>query len=364
MFACPKRYLFVCLLPMLEVTGVFAQQITTVSFYEIDNRVKLIEPAPPAQLALALTSGYNTDKEKLRSIFSWITEHISYRVKRTGISTNNFVSHPLSADTARWKSANDMTAELVLQSKSAVCDGYSRLFKSLCDYAGLRSAIITGFAKGDLSRQPAFRCNHTWNAVFIDSAWRLLDVTWASGYTSYSGDQFFKKYDEKYFLPAPEDFLRDHYPDDLRWALMEKPMAPPEFNRAPYKSRAFTKYRISAFMPGSGVIEAAVGDTLQFLLETNDAPADNRMAADTVVAFDSLLQRINPLLAFIEPSVISKNKQQLQYKFYVADNSKEWLHLMYNHDTVLRYRLKVKREIRAVVATENMSSPELPFLER
>jgi Uncharacterized protein involved in cytokinesis, contains TGc (transglutaminase/protease-like) domain len=26
-----------------------------------------------------------------------------------------------------------------------------------------------------------FAVNHTWNSVYIDSTWYLLDVTWASG---------------------------------------------------------------------------------------------------------------------------------------------------------------------------------------
>ncbi len=332
---------------MLANASALAQQ-QQVSFYEIDHRVKSIEPASPAQLAFLLTAGYTSEKEKVRSIFSWITEHITYRVRKTGIKTNTVTTRALLPDTGGWKSANDMMAEMVLQSKSAVCDGYARLFKSLCDYAGLRSAVITGFAKGDLSRQPPFRCNHTWNAVYIDSAWRLLDVTWASGYTSYSGDQFFKRYDEKYFLAMPEDFLTDHFPDDLRWTLMEKPTAPPELMHAPYKSRSFAKYRISNYMPQTGIIEAAVGDTVQLFLESADWLADSKMAADTITAFDSVLQKINPSLAFVEPLATDKNKQQLRYIFTVEDNTKEWLHVVYNNDTILRYRLKVKKEKPAV----------------
>jgi len=351
-----RRYATCCIILMLTVSAAFAQQ-QPVSFVDIDSRVKLIAPAPPAQLAFTLTNGYTTEKEKLRSIFSWITEHIAYRVRKTGIKSNNLTGGTVIADTGQWKSANDMMAEMVLKTKSAVCDGYARLFKSLCDYAGLRSAIITGFAKGDLSRQPPFRCNHTWNAVYIDSTWRLLDITWASGYTSYSGDQFFKKYDEKYFLAAPEDFFRDHFPDDLRWTLMEKPTAPAEFYQAPYKSRSFAKYRINRYAPQTGIIEAAVGDTVEIILETGDPLADSKMAADTITAFDSVLQKINPSLAFIEPLATDKNKQRLRYTFYVADNSKEWLHIVYNHDTVLRYRLKLKKENPAFATGRSLLLP-------
>ncbi|GAC1424690.1 MAG: hypothetical protein NVSMB7_00780 [Chitinophagaceae bacterium] len=341
----------------------FAQQ-REVSFSEIDERVKSIEPAPPADLAYALTKGYSTEREKLRSIFSWITDHIAYRVKRKygKIQVSSRANRLVFTDTSKWQSGNDVIAETVLQNKSAVCDGYARLFKSLCDYAGLRSAIISGFASGDYSRESKFRCNHTWNAVYIDSAWHLLDVTWASGYTNYGGDEFIKRYDETYFLAAPEDFIRDHFPDDLRWTLMDKPTLPREFKKAPYRNKSFSKYRIVYYAPATGVIEAAVGDTIQIVLETADPQSDSNMTCDTIPAFDAALQKIISSVAFAEPSVTDNNKRQLHYTFCVEDFNIEWLHIIYNHDTVLRYRLKIKKEGTGLAAnSKNQVSPFSSF---
>ena len=69
------------ILTLLVAHAAFAQQ-RQVSFGEIDERVKYIEPAPPAELANTLTKDYQTQREKFRAIFSWITDHISYRVKK------------------------------------------------------------------------------------------------------------------------------------------------------------------------------------------------------------------------------------------------------------------------------------------
>lgn len=331
---------------MLLCTGTgFAQQ-RPLNFAAIDERVKSIAAAPPAELAHTLTKDYTTEREKLRSIFSWIADHIAYRVKKNYSNSRSAAgTYRLQfTDTAHWKSANDMVAETVLQNESAVCDGYARLFKTLCDYAGLRSAIITGFAKGDLSRQLKFRCNHTWNAVYIDSTWQLLDITWASGYTNYSGDEFVKRFDETYFLARPEDFIRDHFPDDLRWTLMEKPPLPRDFNNAPYKNKSFAKYSISAFTPGTGIIEAAPGDTVEILLQSFNPQADSRMAADTVTVFDNELQHSVNSIALLEPIYISKDKTQLRYQFCVENTGIQWLHVIYNHDSILRYRLKVNKD--------------------
>lgn len=343
------------MLLLLAMHTASAQQ-RQVSFSEIDERVKSIEAATPAELSYTLTKDYTTENEKLRSIFSWIATHISYRVRKNNITINNYTARPVFTDTAKWKSANDMVAETVLNNKSAVCDGYARLFKTLCDYAGLRSAIITGFAKGDLNRQLNFRCNHTWNAVYIDSAWRLLDLTWASGYTSYRGDEFFKRYDETYFLAAPEDFIKDHFPDDVRWTLMEKPVPPREFINGPYKNKSFSKYKINAYSPGAGIIEAAIGDTIQIVLATTDPKADSRIAADTLIAFDSSLQKYISSIAFAEPSATDKNKQLIHYTFFVQDNNIEWLHIIYNHEPILQYRLKIKKE-KPGLATNNKDGP-------
>jgi hypothetical protein len=333
-------------------------QAKQVSFADIDGRVKSIPAAAPVELAYTLTKDYTTEREKLRSIFSWIADHIAYRVKKNygNGKLSGYNSHPVFIDTAKWKSANELVAETVLQNKSAVCDGYARLFKTLCDYAGLRSAIITGFAKGDLSRQLKFRCNHTWNAVYIDSAWQLLDITWASGYTNYSGDEFTKRFDENYFLTPPENFIRDHFPDDLRWTLMDKPPLPGEFNHAPYKNKAFTKYNISAFAPGNGIIEAAPGDTVEIMLETGNPQADSKMAADSITAFDSALQRIIPGIALLEPAGTSRDKNHIRYVFCVENSGIQWLHVLYNHDTILRYRLIVNRE-RTGLALDRMKGP-------
>jgi Transglutaminase-like superfamily len=328
------------ILLLFLITAVSAQQ-QPVSFSEIDYRVKSIAPAPPALLAQTLTEGYTNEKEKLRAIFSWITEHISYRVKKT-YRSNAYAAAPVIIDTVQWKTANDIVAETVLSNQSAFCDGYARLFKTLCDYAGLRSAIITGYARTEGYGKIKFNCNHTWNAVYIDSSWRLLDVTWASGYTSYRGDEFFKNYNEYYFLTAPEDFFRDHYPDDLRWTLLNKPPLIKEFQNNPYKNKAFGKYRITSYMPATGIIEAAVGDTIQFEVETNDPQSDKKMAPDTALILDDALQASYPFINFLEANTDNAGKK-LRYTYIVDNENTDWLQLLYNKDMILRYKLKIRK---------------------
>lgn len=52
---------------------------------------------------------------------------------------------------------------------SAVCEGYTKAFKALCDRAGIPCRIVFGVADGE---------NHGWNYVQLDGGWYLVDCTW------------------------------------------------------------------------------------------------------------------------------------------------------------------------------------------
>lgn len=297
----------------------------------------------PALLARQITSGCKTEKQKVTAIFNWITDNISYRVRSWYAGKyRGQLSEPATADTGAYKSANEMVAETVLRNGSAVCDGYARLFTSLCDYSGIRSAVVTGYARTNLGHYAdRFSSNHTWNAVRIDSNWYLLDVTWASGYTGYQGYDFVARHDDFYFLTPPEIFILDHFPDEMRWTLLKKPPAPGEFRKAPYRQRAYIKYDITGFEPAQGILEANTGDTVRIVLWIGDAAHDRTIAADTS-APDSA--------AAVGPQVVVNvygkvEKGRVMYELPVLSPETEWVQVIYNGDIVLRYKLKQCREL-------------------
>jgi Transglutaminase-like superfamily len=302
----------------------------------------------PAALAKELTASCQTDFEKVKAIFKWITENISYktfvRQKKAAVSSKNHQEEP--DDTSALKSLNERVAESVLQKKVAYCDGYARLFTALCDDAGIRSELISGYARNSIDRPGTrFGVNHYWNAVFIDSAWHLLDVTWASGYLNWQGDEFIRQYDEHYFMTAPEVFIRDHYPDDLQWTLLPDPQTPKEFRNSPFKQKSFVKYKITSYHPSNGVIEASVGDTIRFELETADAERDKQVCPDLLV--DSAIFSRSASWVFLKPVTadsLQLNSNKLNYIYTAASSNVEWLYIMYNDDMVLRYKINMRKE--------------------
>ncbi|MDB5252794.1 MAG: hypothetical protein JWP27_1963 [Flaviaesturariibacter sp.] len=307
----------------------------------IDDAVESVTARTPDSLAVRLTSRYSTDREKVRAIFRWVSGHITYDMDhfdRAARLARYKASRPDT--TYEGRSLNERIAYGVLKRRKAVCDGYARLFQSLCETAGIRCIMITGYARseGDHVNTP-FVANHSWNAVYIDSSWQLLDATWASGYVVSNTDSFVASFDESYFLTPPSVFIRNHYPEDLEWTLLTNPPALPEFDQAPYRPAAFLKYRIASYSPGTGVIEAAVGDTVAIRLELSDADRSRKVAAGLrpdflpTVPYESWVN--------IEPGLIV-NPKRLVYRYIVPAKPASWLNIIYNKDVVLRYRLSIR----------------------
>lgn len=334
-----KLILTICL---LLATGPAFSQFRTPDPAGIDQAGQLQDATDPATLAQLLTEPYSSEKEKVRSIFRWITDHISYYRVSPKVSskrkTSVFYSDEEFPDTGALKPLTERVAIKMLKDRKGYCDGYARLFKSLCDHAGIRSEIITGYARADIDRaEQKFRSNHSWNAVYIDSAWQLLDVTWASGYLNRSSE-FVRHYDDYYFLTPPEQFIRHHYPDDLRWTLLRNPPPLYEFRYTPFRQRSYVKYDITDFYPSKGIIEAKLGDTIRVELETNTAYRNLSIAPDSLWDSSTLIH--TPLYAYIQPVAIRRGNKVV-YSFCVDSEAVEWLHIMYNNDAVLRYRLKI-----------------------
>jgi hypothetical protein len=345
---------------LLLACSAFSQK-KGVNFSYIDYKVQSVQATSPDSLSYKLTYGYTTDIEKLRSIFRWITENIAYKM-RNYPSNKKGKQTPMKEELAdsvyESKSLNERVAFDVIKKREAVCDGYTRLFKVLCDYAGLRSEIITGYARTNMNRMSSqFKPNHRWNAVLIDSTWQLLDITWASGFISFNDDRFVKAYDDYYFLTPPEEFIRDHYPEDYRWTLLSNPPTLREFYRTPFKHSAFLKYSILSFAPVSGVIEAAIGDTINIELSMTDIENKRMIAPDTLRDAVNWLPENN--VAELSVFVITKDKKKISYQYSVNTDTTQWLNIVYNEDVVLRYKLNVKKDKDSALKQDELTMNEV-----
>lgn len=306
-----------------------------ISFSSVDGKAQSLDAPTPDSLGRLIGRTFATDAEKTRAVFSWITGHIAYNaaIFKPRAAARLYRPDPDPLDTAAvWPSGDEMTARRVMRKRTAVCDGYARLFKVLCQYAGVEAVVIQGYGRGIGSDK--FRTNHTWNAVRIDSAWHLLDATWASGYINFA-DDFVARKNDFYYLTPPAQFIADHFPDDLRWTLLPHPPAMAEFRRTPFRNKNFYRYGIADYFPERGFLEVAACDTLRFTLQLKDVEKARQTGSDPFV--DTAAFAAWPHSSFLRPE--KETAARVTY-VYAVEPGVEWVHLLYKNDVVLHYRIK------------------------
>ena len=320
-----------CILFLIPIC--FYSQSKQDNFFEIDNKVESIAAMNADTLAKQLAAIGNTEREKVRAIFRWITQNINYNVRPIGRSKKAptlFYEEP-DDSAGPLPPLNERVARKVLYKGVAVCEGYARLFKTLCDHAGIKSEIIYGYARTNTSRR--FGVNHTWNAVYIDSAWHLLDVTWASGVVSFA-NEYIRQYNNFYFLTPPEEFIRDHYPEDPQWTLLSNPPVYREYSQSPFRYSGYLKAGISNHFPAKGVIDVAIGDSIYIEIKARREIRNYFVSASPVLD----TTKVMTLQA-------DGGSEKLSFKYNVTPATGEWLYVFCNDELAMRYKLNIKRNI-------------------
>ena len=170
-------------------------------------------------LANDLFTPFTTQQEKVRAIFMWITNNISYDcvAYHSKKSTRVTFTYTTEAELAAKKEKYYYDyATRTLQSRKAVCEGYAALFNALCKIAGIQSEVVIGTASNNtekikrLKERKNFFTNHTWNKVLIDNVWYYADATWASGYCDVGVKHFFKEFKPYYYITPLDQLYETH----------------------------------------------------------------------------------------------------------------------------------------------------------
>ncbi|KGO88546.1 hypothetical protein Q765_01160 [Flavobacterium rivuli WB 3.3-2 = DSM 21788] len=220
-----KLKFIISFLSLFCATIVYSQPETSQNYAAIDSAAaKIIYKNDLKLLSVNLTSKYNNDMDKARSIFYWITQNIAYDYKFINKEKNLKFPDCKKGDdcTALYVKWEDNYLHEVITSGKSICEGYSRLFKRLCDYAGIHGSVVSGYTKYKPSQIGSTGpLNHAWNAVVIDNNYYFLDVTWASGYCGrHEKDKlkpFVKKFSNYYWLTPVDKLSRNHFPKDSVW---------------------------------------------------------------------------------------------------------------------------------------------------
>lgn len=158
------------------------------------------------------------DKQKYYYIFVWITHNINYDIK--GLYNDECFSN------------NKQHYTNVYINKLGVCDGYSRLYKHMCENVKLKNRIILGKSNTE---------SHAWNMIYYNNKWHLVDCCWGAGYVY--NNTFIRKYNSKYFACCPLAFINDHIPFDKYNTLIEHYI---KMNDIDYNSLLYKKHNIQS----------------------------------------------------------------------------------------------------------------------
>ncbi len=170
---------------------------------------------------------------KIKLIHDWICVNISYDV---AMLRNQF--------------AADQDIEHVMNSRKAVCSGYSRVFQAMAEQASFSCVTVSGFTKNQVGPRGLTAGNsHAWNIVQINGGRYIVDTTFDSGHVK--DWLFIKRYSTDNLFVDPQVSLYMRYPKQEEQQLVTRPISPEEFLNSPDVENAFFSYGLK--LPGSGL---------------------------------------------------------------------------------------------------------------
>lgn len=187
-------------------------------FGKIDKKALSIPEASasnPEAIASFFMQQFETDAERVRAAYVWIASNIRYDTGRLGKQEH-------------YKKEKELVAN-VLRKRKGLCGEYAALFKAIATAMSIPCETIAGYTRtdGKIDTLP-----HAWNAVFLENAWFLVDVTWGAGHVR--GNRFYPHLDDTWFLTDPEILIRTHMPFDPMWQLLGQPLSYRDFAKGIY----------------------------------------------------------------------------------------------------------------------------------
>ncbi|CAG8886164.1 unnamed protein product [Penicillium nalgiovense] len=183
--------------PITEPTNFHAANLNLV-----DKSARFISSLPPMTNPMSLAQAYicrpyKSDVQRLRAIFTWVSEKISWEEPVDGL---------------------EVDMKRLLQAKRGTPEEIALLVHEMCAAVGLHTEIIRGFLKspGDaLDLESLSRPNHWWNSVLVDGEWRFMDCSLANP-TNPQRSKFVTNNssvaESWYFLTRPLDLCYTHVP--------------------------------------------------------------------------------------------------------------------------------------------------------
>jgi len=229
----------------------------------------------PNQLVKLINRDFELPEDKARAIYTWIAANIVYDIK--ALKARPKIIHYLyCSDEEKIYRERKIMEDLAIQTlrdKKATCQGYSALYKHICDLVSLECVIISGYSKtkkSEIGNMP-LKINHAWNAVKIYGMWKLIDVSWGAGYLTEDQTKFIRSFKDIFFSTTPAIFNLNHYPEDPVWLFSD--ISKESFTNLPLYYPDFHNNDIEVVKPEKGIIRVSKEEVIGFTLKyANNKP--------------------------------------------------------------------------------------------
>lgn len=183
-------------LPITEPTD-----FSTCNLTLVDKSARFVNSFPLGTTPASLSQGYvcrpyRSDVQRLRAIFTWVSERIAWEDDFEG----------------------EIDTRHVLQSKRGCSHEIAVIVAEMCASVGLHAEVVRGYLKtpGEpLDLESVARPNHFWNAVIVEGEWRIMDCSLA-GPTNPKRAQYSnvgaQVAETWYFLARPMEICYSHVP--------------------------------------------------------------------------------------------------------------------------------------------------------
>ncbi len=238
-------------------------------FKALDEYVKklgTLDNKNMGEISLLLTKNYTDKTDKVRAIYDWITNNISYDIK-----------------TARNGGTEKNSSAEVLLSRKATGAGYANLFQDMCSSASIRCLTAEGFIKFGIDDINAKKTsiNHSWDVVQLGQspdAWYYVDACMGSGYPDAEFKTFTKAFNPDYFFANLFIFNLQHFPDNIAWQLGPGPKTKKDFYAFPVIKSAAYEFGLKKLTPVEGAVKVKAGKPLSFAYLINGNVTVNKIS--------------------------------------------------------------------------------------
>jgi hypothetical protein len=317
---------------MLIVGASHAQvdQFQTVNFHRSDSIAALYPRHSLTnlkQLSGKLTAGLNTDIEKFRALYRWVCDNIAYDYNLYQKNQKKRSELTNKEELKQWNEHFSKIMFKTLREKQrTVCTGYAYLLRELCTHANINCVIVDGYGRtAQANIGGAGKANHSWNAVQLNGQWYLCDPTWSSGAFDTQERAYVRNFEPAYFLAAPALFIRNHYPLDSTWTILDHKPSLHEFLNRPLIYSGAYRAEVHDAIPDKFDVKVNKGDMVSFAFKGKKGIEKTSLLVNGVAAREKFQEADG----------------QYSVNHYFKAKGKYVVHILVNGGHVLTYRVKV-----------------------